>query len=76
MGLKAVVDDGWKQVDLYTDNMTTLFFIKKGTAGFLYPLAFHFFFIKILNFIHLLIKINPRYINTKDNPADYFSRIF
>lgn len=66
-----------KNINLFTDNMATLYFFKKGTAGFLYNLSFycHFLFCSIVCKAKRLANVKVAYINTSVNPADEWSRV-
>ena len=63
------------EINLYTDNMATLYFIKKGSCRWSIPIEIHFKILKVLLLINDYVKIIPHWIPSEDNPADYYSRI-
>jgi len=77
VGIFKYIRKKFCNIQLYTDNMATFYFIKKGTAGFLYNLNFynHFLLISIICKAKKLAKIKTTYVNTSNNPADKWSRL-
>ena len=77
VGIYKQINNNIGNIILFTDNMATLYFIKKGTAGLLYNLSFycHFLFISLICKARRLAKIRTAYISTKINPADRWSRL-
>ncbi len=77
IGIYKYINNKFYNINLITDNMATFYFIKKGTAGFLYNLNFykHFLFVSVICKAKKLAKIKTTYINTKFNPADKWSRM-
>ena len=77
-GVAQLVIHGHRNIDLYTDNMATLYFFKKGTARAFTnaPLDLHYLYLYNLIILKLFIfRLKVQYINTSINPADALTRL-
>ena len=63
------------EIDIYTDNMATLYFLRKGSCRWSIPIEIHFKILKILLYLMNYIKIRAHWIPSESNPADYYSRV-
>lgn len=65
------------RIRLFTDNMATAFFLKRGTSGFLYSLTLeeHYTFLIAISSIHRCVHLRTDYIKSSENPADALTRL-
>ena len=67
----------FSEITINVDNMATLSYLRKGAAKFLNTLSIQEHYIFLLARLHIdnFFNINPLYIKSENNPADYLSRI-
>ena len=77
IAIYSAVSAGETNIHLYTDNMATRAFLRRGASKFLYQFTFqiHFAFIFLICKIRYLAKMQAIYINTSVNPADNLTRL-
>ena len=77
IGAYSAIMQGAKKVVVFTDNMATRAFLRRGAAKFLYRFNYnlHFFMVFILCKLRQLVNLEALYINTQVNPADILTRL-
>ena len=77
IGAYSAIVQGAKNVVVFTDNMATRAFLRRGAAKFLYRFNFnlHFFMIFMFCKLRQLANLEAHYINTQVNPADILTRL-
>lgn len=65
------------KIRLFTDNVATAYFLKRGSAGFLYSMTIeeHYAFVIAMCSIHKIAHLRTDYVKSENNPADALTRL-
>lgn len=71
-GIHDMINLHITRIRLFTDNIATAFFLKRGTADFLYSLSLeeHYKFLIAMSSIHRCVYLRTDYIKSSENLAD------